>query len=38
MHKFISFHANGPKFNEFKNGEPHNGSEANEEYERNVFG
>ena len=38
MHKLISFHAYGPKFNEFKNGEPHNGSEANEEYERNVFG
>jgi len=38
MHKLISFHAYGPKFNEFKNGEPHNGNEANEEYERNVFG
>lgn len=36
--KLISFHAYGPKFTEFKNGEPRNGSEANEAYERNVFG
>ena len=26
------------KFTEFKNGEPRNGSEANEAHERNVFG
>ena len=36
--KLISFHAYGPKFTEFKNGEPRNGSEANETHERNVFG
>lgn len=36
--KLISFHAYGPKFTEFKNGEPRNGGEANEEHERNVFG
>ena len=36
--KLISFHAYGPKFTEFKNGEPRNGYEANEAYERNVFG
>ena len=36
--KLIAFHAYGPKFTEFKNGEPRNGSEANEEHERNVFG
>lgn len=36
--KLISFHAYGPKFTEFKNGEPRNGSAANEEHERNVFG
>ena len=36
--KLISFHAYGPKFTEFKNGEPRNGSEDNETYERNVFG
>lgn len=38
MDKLISFHAYGPKFTEFKNGEPRNGSEANEAHERNVFG
>ena len=38
MDKLISYHAYGPKFTEFKNGEPRNGSEANEAYERNVFG
>ncbi|TVZ28286.1 ketosteroid isomerase-like protein [Gillisia sp. Hel_I_86] len=38
MDKLISFHAYGPKFTEFKNGEPRNGSEANEAYERSVFG
>ncbi len=34
----ISFHAYGPKFSEFKNGEVRNGGEANEAYERGVFG
>jgi ketosteroid isomerase-like protein len=36
--KLISFHAYGPKFTEFKNGEPRNGGVANEEHERSVFG
>jgi len=36
--KLISFHAYSPKFTEFKNGEPRNGSKANETHERNVFG
>ena len=36
--KLISFHAYGPKFTEFKNGEPRNGGEANEAHERAVFG
>ena len=36
--KLISFHAYGPKFTEFKNGEPRNGSKENETHERNVFG
>ena len=38
MDKLISFHAYGPKFTEFKNGEPRNGGVANEAYERDVFG
>ena len=38
MDKLISYHAYGPKFTEFKNGEPRNGGEANETYERNLFG
>jgi ketosteroid isomerase-like protein len=38
LDKLISFHAYGPKFTEFKNGEPRNGGEANEIHERNVFG
>lgn len=38
LDKLISFHAYGPKFTEFKNGEPRNGSEANEDHERSVFG
>lgn len=38
MDKLISFHAYGPKFTEFKNGEPRNGDAANEAHERNVFG
>lgn len=36
--KLISYHAYSPKFTEFKNGEPRNGSDANEAHERNVFG
>jgi len=36
--KLISFHAYSPKFTEFKNGELRNGAEANEAYERAVFG
>ncbi len=36
--KLISFHAYGPKFTEFKNGEPRNDGTANEAHERNVFG
>ena len=38
MDKLISFHAYGPKFTEFKNGELRNGDVANEAYERSVFG
>lgn len=38
MDKLISFHAYGSKFTEFKNGELRNGGDANETYERNVFG
>ena len=38
MDKLIDFHAYSPKFSEFKNGAPRNGSEANEEFERNTFG
>ena len=38
MDKLISFHAYSPKFTEFKNGEPRNGGEANEIFERKVFG
>lgn len=37
LDKLISFHAYSPKFSEFKNGEPRNGGEANEAYERGVF-
>ena len=36
--RLISFHAYGPKFTEFKNGEPRNDGAANEEFERGVFG
>ena len=36
--KLISFHAYGPKFTEFKDGEPRNGGVANEAHERSVFG
>ena len=38
LDKLISFHAYGPKFTEFKNGQPRNGDKANEAHERNVFG
>jgi ketosteroid isomerase-like protein len=38
MDKLISFHAYSSKFTEFKNGEPRNGGEDNETYERTVFG
>ncbi|SIQ64387.1 YybH family protein [Maribacter ulvicola] len=38
LDKLISFHAYGPKFTEFKNGEPRNGDTANEAHERTVFG
>lgn len=38
LDKLISFHAYGPKFTEFKNGEPRNGGVANETHERSVFG
>lgn len=38
LDKLISFHAYGPKFTEFKNGEPRNGYLGNEEFERSVFG
>ena len=38
IEKLISFHAYGPKFTEFKNGEPRNGGVENEAHERNVFG
>ncbi|WP_282111676.1 YybH family protein [Maribacter stanieri] len=38
MDKLISFHAYSTKFTEFKNGEPRNGSAANENHERTVFG
>lgn len=36
--KLIAFHAYGPKFTEFKNGEPRNGDKENEAHERAVFG
>ncbi len=36
--KLIAFHAYGPKFTEFKNGESRNGGKANETHERAVFG
>ena len=38
MDKLISYHAYSEKFTEFKNGAPRNGAEANETYERTVFG
>ncbi|MDW5288765.1 YybH family protein [Formosa sp. PL04] len=38
MDQLISYHAYSPKFTEFKNGQPRNGGEANEEHERSVFG
>ena len=36
--KLIAFHAYGPKFTEFKGGEPRNDGAANEEFERSIFG
>ncbi|AVI52185.1 hypothetical protein C5O00_13885 [Pukyongia salina] len=36
--RLISFHAYGPKFTEFKNGEPRNDGKQNEEFERSIFG
>ncbi len=36
--KLISFHAYGPKFTEFKDGQPRNGGADNEAYERQLFG
>ena len=36
--QLIAFHAYGPKFTEFKNGEPRNYSAENENFERSVFG
>ncbi|MBT8296683.1 MAG: nuclear transport factor 2 family protein [Gramella sp.] len=38
LDRLISFHAYGPKFTEFKNGELRNGGEENEAYERGVIG
>ncbi|HLV13745.1 MAG TPA: nuclear transport factor 2 family protein [Xanthomarina sp.] len=38
MDKLMAFHAYSPKFTEFKNGAPRNGSKANEAFERNTFG
>ncbi|HCY74420.1 MAG TPA: hypothetical protein DHV28_00730 [Ignavibacteriales bacterium] len=34
--KLISYHIYGPKFTEFRDGEPRTGSEANEKYERGL--
>ena len=36
--RLISFHAYGPKFTEFKNGEPRNDGAQNEAFERSIFG
>ena len=36
--KLISFHAYGPKFTEFTNGQPRHGGNENEKHERGVFG
>ena len=38
LDRLISFHAYGPKFSEFKNGEMRNDDEENEKFERGVFG
>lgn len=38
MDKLIAFHAYGPKFTEFKNGERRTGSLENEEFERGFLG
>ncbi len=36
--RLISFHAYGPKFTEFRNGEPRNDGAENEKFERGIFG
>ncbi|HKJ06521.1 MAG TPA: nuclear transport factor 2 family protein [Flavobacteriaceae bacterium] len=38
IERLISYHAYSPKFTEFKNGEVRNNGEANEKFEREVFG
>lgn len=38
LDRLISFHAYGPKFTEFKNGEPRNAAAENENFERTTFG
>lgn len=38
LDRLIAFHAYGPKFSEFKNGEVRNDGEDNEKFERGVFG
>ena len=38
LDKLISFHAYGPKFTEFTNGQPRHGGKDNEAHERGVFG
>ncbi|MBT8188571.1 MAG: nuclear transport factor 2 family protein [Croceitalea sp.] len=38
LDRLIAFHAYGPKFTEFKNGEVRNGDKENEDFERGVFG
>ena len=38
MDRLISYHAYGPKFTEFKNGEHRTGPEANETFEREFLG
>ena len=38
MDRLISFHAYGPKFTEFKNGEPRTGPAENEKFEREFIG
>ena len=38
LDKLIAYHAYGPKFTEFKNGEPRNDGAENERFERATFG